>query len=177
MDLFRQAEHDELAQSILLCPDAAYIDAVQREIDRLLPQMPRAAIIAKSLSDRGALIHTRSMEEACAIQPHRTRAPGGVQPRAAPLGNPCCATPVPSSWAPSRRKAWATTAPAPTTCCPPAARALLQPAGRVRCDFQKRSSLIEVSEQRRPIAGQNSQRAGPLRRRIAGPCTGLQRCV
>ena len=67
MDLFSQAEHDELAQSILLCPDAAYIDAVQAAIDRLLPEMPRAEIIAKSLSGRGALIHTRSMEEACAI--------------------------------------------------------------------------------------------------------------
>src|SRR3989344_2444131 len=50
MDLFSQAEHDELAQSILLCPDAAYLDAVQREIDRLLPTMPRAEIIAKSLT-------------------------------------------------------------------------------------------------------------------------------
>ncbi|MDP2768475.1 MAG: histidinol dehydrogenase, partial [Giesbergeria sp.] len=67
MDLFSQAEHDELAQSILLCPDAAYIDAVQREIDRLLPTMPRAEIIAKSLTGRGALIHTRNMEEACDI--------------------------------------------------------------------------------------------------------------
>ena len=67
MDLFSQAEHDELAQSILLCPDAAYIDAVQAAIDRLLPTMPRAEIIAKSLNGRGALIHTRSMEEACAI--------------------------------------------------------------------------------------------------------------
>lgn len=67
MDLFSQAEHDELAQSILLCPDAAYIDAVQAAIDRLLPTMPRAEIIAKSLNSRGALIHTRSMQEACAI--------------------------------------------------------------------------------------------------------------
>ena len=67
MDLFSQAEHDELAQSILLCPDAAYIYAVQREIDRLLPTLPRAEIIAKSLNGRGALIHTRSMEEACDI--------------------------------------------------------------------------------------------------------------
>ena len=67
MDLFSQAEHDELAQSILLCPDAAYLDAVQREIDRLLPEMPRAAIIAKSLNDRGALILTRSMEEALSL--------------------------------------------------------------------------------------------------------------
>ena len=56
MDLFSQAEHDELAQSILLCPDAAYIDAVQREIDRLLPQMPRAAIIEKSLKDRKSVV-------------------------------------------------------------------------------------------------------------------------
>ena len=67
MDLFSQAEHDELAQSILLCPDAAYIDAVQEAINRLLPTMPRADIIAKSLNGRGALIHTRSMEEACEI--------------------------------------------------------------------------------------------------------------
>ncbi|WP_200844404.1 histidinol dehydrogenase, partial [Raoultella sp. 18072] len=59
MDLFSQAEHDELAQSILLCPDAAYIDAVQAAIDRLLPDMPRAEIIAKSLTGRGALILTK----------------------------------------------------------------------------------------------------------------------
>ena len=67
MDLFSQAEHDELAQSILLSPDAAYIDAVQAAIERLLPTMPRAEIIARSLTGRGALIHTRSMEEACDI--------------------------------------------------------------------------------------------------------------
>jgi len=67
MDLFSQAEHDELAQSILLCPDAAYIDAVQAAIDRLLASIPRADIIAQSLNDRGALIHTRSMEEACTL--------------------------------------------------------------------------------------------------------------
>jgi histidinol dehydrogenase len=67
MDLFSQAEHDELAQSILLCPDAAYIDRVQAEIDRLLPDLPRAEIILKSLNGRGALIQTRSMEEACDI--------------------------------------------------------------------------------------------------------------
>src|SRR5574343_1195956 len=62
MDLFSQAEHDELAQSILLCPDADYIARVQAEIDRLLPTMPRAEIIRASLEGRGALIHTRSME-------------------------------------------------------------------------------------------------------------------
>jgi histidinol dehydrogenase len=67
MDLFSQAEHDELAQSILLSPDAAYLDAVQEAIDRLLPDMPRRDVIRASLQGRGALIHTRSMEEACAI--------------------------------------------------------------------------------------------------------------
>jgi histidinol dehydrogenase len=67
MDLFSQAEHDELAQSSLLSPDDAYIDEVQAAIDRLLPEMPRAEIIAKSLTGRGALVRTRSMEEACAI--------------------------------------------------------------------------------------------------------------
>ncbi|MDP3337128.1 MAG: histidinol dehydrogenase, partial [Rhodoferax sp.] len=67
MDLFSQAEHDELAQSILLCPDADYLEQVQMSIDRLLPEMPRQQIIAKSLTDRGALILTRSMEEACDI--------------------------------------------------------------------------------------------------------------
>jgi histidinol dehydrogenase len=67
MDLFSQAEHDELAQSILLCPDAAYIEQVAEAIERLLPQMPRQAVIRASLEGRGALIRTRSMEEACAI--------------------------------------------------------------------------------------------------------------
>ena len=67
MDLFSQAEHDELAQSILLCPDANYIARVRAEIERLLPTLPRAAIVRASLEGRGALIQTRSMEEACAI--------------------------------------------------------------------------------------------------------------
>ena len=67
MDLFSQAEHDELAQSILLCPDAAYIAAVQEAIERLLPGMPRRDVIRASLEGRGALIQTRSLEEACAI--------------------------------------------------------------------------------------------------------------
>jgi histidinol dehydrogenase len=67
MDLFSQAEHDELAQSILLCPDAAYLDAVAASIERLLPALPREKIIRASLAGRGALIHTRSLEEACDI--------------------------------------------------------------------------------------------------------------
>ncbi|MBL8445311.1 MAG: histidinol dehydrogenase [Zoogloeaceae bacterium] len=67
MDLFAQAEHDELAQSILLCTDRDFIDAVATSIDRLLPQMPRRATIATSLANRGALIHVESLEQACAI--------------------------------------------------------------------------------------------------------------
>ena len=67
MDLFSQAEHDELAQSILLCPDAAYLQAVHASIDKLLPTMPRRAVIATSLTNRGALIKVANMEEACAI--------------------------------------------------------------------------------------------------------------
>ena len=67
MDLFSQAEHDELAQSILLCPDAAYIDRVVASIDTLLPTMPRQAVIRASLENRGALIAVRDLDEACAI--------------------------------------------------------------------------------------------------------------
>jgi len=67
MDLFSQAEHDEMAQSILLCPDAAYLDRVAAAIDRLLPTMPRQAVIRASLAARGALIAVRDLDEACAI--------------------------------------------------------------------------------------------------------------
>jgi histidinol dehydrogenase len=70
MDLFSQAEHDELAQAILLCPDAAYLDEVEAAIARLLPTMPRADIIRKSLADRGALILVASIDEACEIANH-----------------------------------------------------------------------------------------------------------
>ena len=67
MDLFSQAEHDEIAQAILLCPDAVYLDRVAASIDRLITGMPRRAIIEKSMSGRGALIRTRDLAEACAI--------------------------------------------------------------------------------------------------------------
>jgi histidinol dehydrogenase len=146
MDLFSQAEHDELAQSILLCPDAAYIDTVQREIDRLLPTMPRAAIIAKSLNDRGALIHTRSMEEACAIS--NRIAPEHLEVSSA----------EPHRWEPLLKHAGAIFLGAYTSeslgdyCAGP--NHVLPTSGTARFssplgvyDFQKRSSLIEVSEQ------------------------------
>src|SRR6185436_10509215 len=67
MDLFSQAEHDELAQAILLSPRGAYLDAVEEAMRRLVRDLPRRAVIAASIAGRGALIHTRSLDEACAI--------------------------------------------------------------------------------------------------------------
>ena len=67
MDLFSQAEHDELAQSILLCPVATYIERVAQAIEKLLPTMPRRDVIRASLENRGALIEVRDLAEACAI--------------------------------------------------------------------------------------------------------------
>ncbi len=144
MDLFSQAEHDELAQSILLCPDAAYIDAVQAAIDRLLPQMPRAEIIAASLNGRGALIHTRDMQEACAIS--NRIAPEHLEVSSAD----------PHRWEPLLRHAGAIFLGAYTSeslgdyCAGP--NHVLPTSGTARFssplgvyDFQKRSSLIEVS--------------------------------
>ena len=145
MDLFSQAEHDELAQSILLCPDAAYIAEVQAAIDRLLPEMPRREIIAKSLNDRGALILTRSMEEACAIS--NRIAPEHLE----------VSSRDPLRWEPLLRHAGAIFLGAFTSeslgdyCAGP--NHVLPTSGTARFssplgvyDFQKRSSLIEVSE-------------------------------
>jgi len=67
MDLFSQAEHDEMAQAILLTPDAAFVERVRASITRLLPGMPRRDVIARSLADRGALVRVRDMEEACEL--------------------------------------------------------------------------------------------------------------
>jgi histidinol dehydrogenase len=152
MDLFSQAEHDELAQSILLCPDAAYIDAVQREIDRLLPTLPRAEIIAASLSGRGALIHTRDMEEACAIS--NRIAPEHLE----------VSSRDPHRWEPLLKHAGAIFLGAFTSeslgdyCAGP--NHVLPTSGTARFssplgvyDFQKRSSLIEVSEQGAQVLG------------------------
>lgn len=146
MDLFSQAEHDEMAQSILLCPDAAYLDAVQAAIDRLLPEMPRAAIIAKSLTGRGALIQTRSMEEACDIS--NRIAPEHLE----------VSSHEPHRWEPLLRHAGAIFLGAYTSeslgdyCAGP--NHVLPTSGTARFssplgvyDFQKRSSLIEVSAQ------------------------------
>jgi len=67
MDLFSQAEHDELAQSILVCPDTAYIERVAAALDDLLPTMPRQRVIRAALENRGALIQVRDLDEACHI--------------------------------------------------------------------------------------------------------------
>ncbi|HQT25398.1 MAG TPA: histidinol dehydrogenase, partial [Burkholderiales bacterium] len=67
MDLFSQAEHDEIAQSILLCPDGNFLDLVEKSMERLLAEMPRKAVISQSLKNRGALIKVRNLAEACEI--------------------------------------------------------------------------------------------------------------
>ena len=67
MDLFSQAEHDELAQAILLSPDADFLDAVAASMQKLLTEMPRKDIISTSITNRGALIHVKSLDEAIEI--------------------------------------------------------------------------------------------------------------
>ena len=145
MDLFSQAEHDELAQSLLLCPDAAYLDEVEAAMWRLLPSMPRADIIRASLQGRGAFIHTRSLEEACAISN-----------RIAPEHLEVC-TRKPHDYLPLLRHAGAIFLGAYSSeslgdyCAGP--NHVLPTSGTARfssplgvMDFQKRSSLIDISE-------------------------------
>jgi histidinol dehydrogenase len=152
MDLFSQAEHDELAQSILLCPDADYIARVKEAIDRLLPGMPRQAVIRASLEGRGALIHTRSMDEACAIS--NRIAPEHLE----------VSSRDPHRWEPLLRHAGAIFLGAFTSeslgdyCAGP--NHVLPTSGTARFssplgvyDFQKRSSLIEVSEAGAQVLG------------------------
>jgi histidinol dehydrogenase len=152
MDLFSQAEHDELAQSILLCPDAGYIAQVKAAIDRLLPGMPRKDVIRASLEGRGALILTRSMEEACEIS--NRIAPEHLE----------VSSQEPGRWEPLLRHAGAIFLGAYTSeslgdyCAGP--NHVLPTSGTARFssplgvyDFQKRSSLIEVSEQGAQVLG------------------------
>ncbi len=152
MDLFSQAEHDELAQSILLCPDVAYIDAVREAIERLLPGMPRQQVIRASLEGRGALILTRSMEEACAIS-------NRIAPEHLEISSK-----QPEAWEPLLRHAGAIFLGAFTSeslgdyCAGP--NHVLPTSGTARFssplgvyDFVKRSSLIEVSERGAQVLG------------------------
>jgi histidinol dehydrogenase len=152
MDLFSQAEHDELAQSILLCPDADYIDAVAAAMERLLPDMPRAAVIRASLEGRGGLIHTRSMAESCAIS--NRIAPEHLE----------VSSQSPRDWLPHLKHAGAIFLGAFASeslgdyCAGP--NHVLPTSGTARFssplgvyDFVKRSSLIEISQQGAQVLG------------------------
>lgn len=144
MDLFSQAEHDELAQAILLSPDAAFIEAVAASADKLLAQMPRKDIIQTALENRGALIHVADMDEACAIS--NRIAPEHLELSVA----------KPQAWLPKLKHAGAifmgryTSEALGDYCAGP--NHVLPTSGTARFssplgvyDFQKRSSLIQVS--------------------------------
>jgi len=145
MDLFSQAEHDEQAQSILLCPDAAFIEAVQASINTLLPEMPRAKVIEASLANRALLIQVKDMDEACEI----------ANAIAAEHLEICAADP--RKWAEKIRHAGAIfmgnyTSEALGDYCAgpnhvlPTARTARFSSPLGVYDFIKRSSMIEVSE-------------------------------
>jgi histidinol dehydrogenase len=144
MDLFSQAEHDELAQAILLSPDANFIERVASSIDKLLEQMPRKEIIKTALENRGALIHVADMEEACVIS-------NRIAPEHLELS-----VEEPQTWLPKLRHAGAifmgpyTSESLGDYCAGP--NHVLPTSGTARFssplgvyDFQKRSSLIQVS--------------------------------
>jgi len=146
MDLFSQAEHDELAQAILLSPDAGFIAAVAQSADRLLGQMSRREIIRAALENRGALIHVADLDEACAIS--NRIAPEHLELSVA----------EPRSWLPKLKHAGAifmgryTSEALGDYCAGP--NHVLPTSGTARFssplgvyDFQKRSSLIQVSRQ------------------------------
>ncbi len=145
MDLFSQAEHDELAQSILLCPDDAYIARVEASMARQLEAMPRKDVIRTSLTNRGALIKVRDMAEACEIA--NLIAPEHLEISAA----------EPRQWADKIRHAGAMFlgrfsseslgdyCAGPNHVLPTSRTARFSsPLGVY--DFQKRSSIIEVSQ-------------------------------
>ena len=144
MDLFSQAEHDELAQAILITPDAAFADAVAASANKLLEQMPRKEIIRTALENRGALITVADMDEACAIA-------NRIAPEHLELS-----VDDPQAWLPKIRHAGAifmgryTSESLGDYCAGP--NHVLPTSGTARFssplgvyDFQKRSSLIQVS--------------------------------
>ena len=144
MDLFSQAEHDELAQALLLSPDRNYLDQVEASIGRLIAGMPRKKVIAASLAGRGALVETRSLAEACELA-------NRIAPEHLEL-----AVARPKALLPRLRHAgaiflgrWSSEAIG-DYCAGP--NHILPTSGTARFssplgvyDFQKRSSLIEVS--------------------------------
>jgi len=144
MDLFSQAEHDEQAQSILLCPDKAFLDRVADSISRLIDTLPRRDVIRSSLENRGALIHVRDLEEACMIA-------NRIAPEHLELS-----VDEPEQWVDSIRHAGAiflgryTCEALGDYCAGP--NHVLPTSGTARFssplgvyDFQKRTSLIQVS--------------------------------
>jgi histidinol dehydrogenase len=146
MDLFSQAEHDELAQAILLSPDADFIKAVAASADKLLEQMPRKGIIRTALESRGALIHVADFDEACVIS-------NRIAPEHLELS-----VEDPQAWLPKLKHAGAifmgryTSEALGDYCAGP--NHVLPTSGTARFssplgvyDFQKRSSLIQVSVQ------------------------------
>lgn len=146
MDLFSQAEHDELAQAILLCPDADYLQQVEAAIAKLLPQQPRVDILRTSLADRGALIQVRDLDEACSIA--NEIAPEHLE----------ISTEQPETWAAKIRHAgaifmgrYASEALGDYCAGPnhvlPTSRTARFSSPLGVYDFQKRSSLIQVSHQ------------------------------
>ncbi|MCM1512498.1 MAG: histidinol dehydrogenase [Oxalobacter formigenes] len=153
MDLFSQAEHDELTQSILICPDAAYLDAVQAGMEKLLPKRSRQDIIRASLTGRGAFILAKDKEDACAIA--NRIAPEHLEISAE----------NPDSWLPLLRHAGAIflgrfTSEALGDYCAgpnhvlPTSRTARFSSPLGVYDFQKRSSLIRVSEEGARILGE-----------------------
>jgi histidinol dehydrogenase len=155
MDLFSQAEHDELAQAILLSPDEKFIAAVAQSANRLLEKMPRRNIIQTALENRGALIHVADLDEACAIS--NRIAPEHLELSVAD----------PQAWLPKLKHAGAifmgryTSEALGDYCAGP--NHVLPTSGTARFssplgvyDFQKRSSLIQVSQQGAQKLGQIS---------------------
>ncbi len=153
MDLFSQAEHDELAQAILLSPDEKFIAAVAQSANRLLEQMPRRDIIKTALENRGALIHVADLDEACAIS--NRIAPEHLELSVA----------EPKAWLPRLKHAGAifmgryTSEALGDYCAGP--NHVLPTSGTARFssplgvyDFQKRSSVIQVSQQGAQKLGQ-----------------------
>jgi histidinol dehydrogenase len=158
MDLFSQAEHDEDAQALLLSPDLAHLDAVEGAMARLLREMPRRRVIAASLKARGALIATRDLGEACALAN-----------RIAPEHLELCVG-EPDAWLPRLKNAGAifigrySSEAIGDYCAGP--NHVLPTSGSARFssplgvyDFQKRSSIIEVS---RAAAGRLGRIAATL---------------
>lgn len=153
MDLFSQAEHDEIAQSILLCPDLEFINQVENSINKLIETMPRHDVIRASLENRGALIHVTDLDEAIEIANY-------IAPEHLELS-----IEDPQKWVSKIRHAGAifmghyTSEPLGDYCAGP--NHVLPTSRTARFssplgvyDFQKRSSLIQVSPQGAQTLGQ-----------------------